>query len=219
MTVKERLVRFIKYKNLPVNRFEKMCKLSTGYVGNMRTSIQPSKIMNIANIFPELNTGWLLTGEGEMLKEKERDGVIVITPEQIKETPRGTPIYDIDVTCGFDERDFQDEQIVGYIDLPSIRKNTHIVTATGDSMSPKVCDGDRLALREIDSWDIIFFGQIYLVVTENYRMLKYVRKHTTDDGSVILRSENDKYDDMIITKKDIVRLFAVENILSIKNLM
>ena len=34
----------------------------------MRKSIQPDKIKSIAIEFPELNTEWLLTGEGEMLK-------------------------------------------------------------------------------------------------------------------------------------------------------
>ncbi len=45
----------------------KECNLS-GYVNNIRVSIQPDKITSIALHFPELNTGWLLTGEGEMLK-------------------------------------------------------------------------------------------------------------------------------------------------------
>lgn len=34
----------------------------------MRKSIQPDKISNIAAVYPDLNTGWLLTGEGEMLR-------------------------------------------------------------------------------------------------------------------------------------------------------
>lgn len=69
-TVKERLKEFIKLKKISVNKFEQACGLSTGYVGNIRVSIQPDKIKSIAHIFPDLNTGWLLTGEGEMLKEQ-----------------------------------------------------------------------------------------------------------------------------------------------------
>ncbi len=67
-TVKERLKEFIKVKGLSVYRFEQICGLSTGYVSNMRVSIQPDKIESIAHNFPDLNTGWLLTGEGAMLK-------------------------------------------------------------------------------------------------------------------------------------------------------
>lgn len=67
-TVKERLIQFIKYKGLRVNAFEKMCGFSGGYVANMRVSMQPDKILNIAQKFPELDTAWLLTGEGNMIK-------------------------------------------------------------------------------------------------------------------------------------------------------
>lgn len=67
-TVKERLIQFIKYKGLRVSAFEKMCGFSGGYVANMRVSMQPDKILNIAQKFPELDTAWLLTGEGNMIK-------------------------------------------------------------------------------------------------------------------------------------------------------
>ncbi|MEA5110415.1 hypothetical protein SDC9_37016 [bioreactor metagenome] len=73
MTVKERLLEFIKYKGIPVRKFESIVGLSNGYVGNMRVSIQPDKISSIALKFPELDTGWLLTGEGSMLKEDKKD--------------------------------------------------------------------------------------------------------------------------------------------------
>lgn len=67
-TVKERLIKFIDYKGINKHSFEKTCGFSTGFVSNMRVSLQPNKVVSIASNFPDLNTGWLLTGEGEMLK-------------------------------------------------------------------------------------------------------------------------------------------------------
>lgn len=81
-TVKERLIKFINYKGITVNKFEKLCGLSTGYVANMRVSIQPTKVQNIAQIYPELNTGWLLTGEGEMLRTITPDFCLTQPQEQ-----------------------------------------------------------------------------------------------------------------------------------------
>lgn len=49
-----------------------MCGFSTGFVYNMRVSMQPDKAMRIANTFPDINIGWLLTGEGEMIKRKNQ---------------------------------------------------------------------------------------------------------------------------------------------------
>lgn len=68
-SVKERLISFIRFKGLSKNKFEELCGLSKRYVSNISVSIQPDKIEKISLVFPELNTGWLLSGEGEMLKE------------------------------------------------------------------------------------------------------------------------------------------------------
>lgn len=67
-SVKERLKSYIKFKNISVRSFESTCGFSYGFVGNMRNSMQPDKILRISHCFPDLNTGWLMTGEGEMLK-------------------------------------------------------------------------------------------------------------------------------------------------------
>lgn len=69
--VKDRLMLFIKSQGVSVNKFEKMCGFSTGYVANMRKSLQPDKLMSIVQNFPLLNTGWLMTGEGQMLNDNE----------------------------------------------------------------------------------------------------------------------------------------------------
>ena len=68
-TVKERLIFFIQYLHIGQRKFEVQCGLSNGYVNNIRRSITPIKLQQIARRFPCLNTGWLMTGEGEMLKD------------------------------------------------------------------------------------------------------------------------------------------------------
>ena len=77
MDVKSRLKAFLSYKNLGQKAFEEYCGLANGYVNNIRRSITPSKIQQIALHFPELNTGWLLTGEGQMLKPQSANSVSV----------------------------------------------------------------------------------------------------------------------------------------------
>ena len=67
-TIKERLILFIRYLNIGQGKFEARCGLANGYVNNIRRSITPEKLQQIARQYPELNAGWLMTGEGEMLK-------------------------------------------------------------------------------------------------------------------------------------------------------
>ena len=66
--IRERLIEFINSQKLSINRFEKECGLSTGYVRNMRKSISPEKLESIVHSFPSLSPGWLMTGEGTMLR-------------------------------------------------------------------------------------------------------------------------------------------------------
>lgn len=134
----------------------------------------------------------------------------------------GTPVYDIDATCGPNNRsiDFTKDIIVGSVNLPEIDKDSKIVFASGDSMLPLISNGDRIVIREIESWDFIYYGQIYLILTNEYRMVKYIRKHPTNDKEyVILRSKNPEFDDIELPRREIKRLFVVENILSIKNVL
>lgn len=56
---------------MSIRKFELTCGLSLGYINNIRVSIQPDKVTRIVDCFPELNAGWLLSGEGEMLKKEE----------------------------------------------------------------------------------------------------------------------------------------------------
>ena len=66
--VKQRLKAFIKHEGLSIRQFCLKIGASPAFVANIVKSIQPDRVNSISNQFPDLNIGWLLTGEGEMLK-------------------------------------------------------------------------------------------------------------------------------------------------------
>ncbi len=67
MSVKQRLKDYLKEKGISEREFGRKIGASNSYVNSIRVSIQPEKLKAIAGAFPDLNTLWLLTGEGEML--------------------------------------------------------------------------------------------------------------------------------------------------------
>lgn len=155
--------------------------------------------------------------------EERSEKTIAIPQSAISENKRkGALIYDIDATCGLSGRDieFTDERVVGSIDTPEINPKSQIIFATGDSMLPLIASGDRIVIRRIESWDYFNYGQVYLVITSEYRFIKRVRRHPKDDENMILlRSENSEFDDIDLPRREIIHLFIVENILSIKNIL
>lgn len=68
-TIKERLTAYLKYKGINKSEFGRMVGVSNAYISSIRKSIQPDKTEKIAASFPDLNIAWLITGDGEMLKE------------------------------------------------------------------------------------------------------------------------------------------------------
>lgn len=86
-TVKERLLAFIQHKGLSKNKFESMCGLSKRYVSNISQSISPAVTKKISLTFPELNIGWVLTGDGDMLatdKPKAIVDAVTLTGDAMK---------------------------------------------------------------------------------------------------------------------------------------
>jgi len=208
-TIKERTLEFIKHKNISVKEFEIRCGLSNGYVAAMRKGFGADKLNNVLTEFPELNRDWLLYNEGEMEMNSAKEVVEVVE--------HGTPVYDVDATCGDVSRPivFTDEHIIGHVNLPNVSPTAVIIRANGDSMEPHIHDGDWIAVREVANLNVLYYGQVYLVITNEYRLLKYLRRDEDEQHYVLLRSANENYDDIRLPKADIRHLFIVENILSL----
>jgi len=210
-TVKDRILAYMKAKSLSQNRFEEAIGMSHGYINNLKSSPTARVLQKIFSTFPNLNQSWLLTGEGQMLNDAPTDN-------RESAPSSAVPVYDIDATCGLsDTRTFADITVEGYVDIPPVSKGTVIIRAHGDSMNPTIQDNDYIAIRRLETWDYIMFGHIYIIELPDYRAVKRIRRGS-DDGHVILRSDNDNYDDVEIPKADIRSLWIVENVISIKKL-
>jgi hypothetical protein len=75
----DRLMQFIKYVGLSARQFDLSIGASNGYTLRMQknsASIGSDVIENIIKTYPQLNVIWLITGEGEMLKENEQELIL-----------------------------------------------------------------------------------------------------------------------------------------------
>ena len=159
---------------------------------------------------------WLAEGSDLPFAKANAPAAVTLRPDEVVPAGKGAPVYDIDVTAGAVPRAmmFTDDQIMGWIDLPELADaaGSRIVKVNGDSMKPVICSGDYVALREMTNMQYIYWGQIYVVLLDDFRMIKYVRKNA-DPRLVTLRSANPEYDDMEILRADIRELMLVQTIL------
>ena len=138
---------------------------------------------------------WLCTGKGYMFRPSDNDAhshirTLTLPSEAIiPEARNGAKVYGLDVTAGNLARDrmFTEDLVIGSIDVPFINPDCSIVKVSGDSMKPVINNGDMIAIREIKNPQLIFWGQIYVILLEDYRMVKYIRKHDNPDRVIANR--------------------------------
>lgn len=159
---------------------------------------------------------WLRDGIG-LPFDKEPVAKEIMLGEEFAPAPvrQGTPVYELDVTAGCRSLEalFGETKPVGTVDIPGIPEDSRIVQVRGDSMCPRIINGGFVAVRRIKDMRNIFYGQIYVVQLDEFRMVKYVRRHS-DPSMVVLHSDNPDYDDMDVARDDIRALYLVEAILN-----
>lgn len=161
MDLKSRLIEFIDYKGLSVQSFELQCGLSNGAVSKMGNNTRRSTIDKISKSYPELNTNWLLTGEGGMLLDS-----IDSVPQ--KSFTNGVPYYYVDFIGEFDivlnDQTAKPEYL---IDFKKYNEATCWCNVTGHSMEPEITHGDIIALKKIEDKSFLPLGEVYAIVTTN----------------------------------------------------
>lgn len=159
---------------------------------------------------------WLTTGEDVPFGKAESHTNINLAEHRETNPHRGVPIYDIDVTAGFGplERQLTVDRISGYVALPGMASanNECMVRVSGNSMEPIIPNGSYIAIREVAA-DTIIWGKTYVVVMEEFRMVKSIRRHQNSDY-VILHSHNPEYDDIEIRRSEIQQLYIVDSVIN-----
>ena len=115
---------------------------------------------------------WLTDGEGVPFpRDIHARSVNAGRGHLSSEERRGAPVYDINVSAGSANlsREFTDDRIVGYFDLPGVNPSNPLVRVRGNSMAPRLVDGSWVSIRPVSDTTPILWGQIYVVVLDDYR--------------------------------------------------
>lgn len=184
--------------------------------GQLKTTIDSNNYRNFADA--GVNIDWLLTGEGEMFRadttSAEADANESLPPD-VSSTGEGIPFYDIDVMAHISEAlDMADERAAGVMVVPGFRDCFACFPVYGDSMKPKISSGDIIAVSQPVPMDRILWGEIYLVVTDCWRVVKTVHPGVTEEY-IVLRSINPEYTgDTPVRRDDVYALYLVRGVVS-----
>jgi len=211
MKIIDRIYQYMAQNGTTAAAFEKKVGLSNGYLSkqlNRKADIGERIILQILDNCPEISVEWLLTGEGDMLKLENQSDKFRISEYPIQ---GGVPYYQVDFIAGFDLiYNNQKATPDNYIYVPHYCNADCWVDVTGDSMAPLIQSGDIVALKQIKDWQHnILGGEIYAIVTEQWRTIKRVRVVRDDNNKLLLTPINPEYDPLEVNKTSIIAIFQV----------
>ena len=196
-------------EGITIGAMERMIGASKGVLSRAianGTDIQSKWLMSIVENYPKYSGDWLLTGQGDMLKgeKSQQNTTIPIIQQEISESTATEEVPSLSLA-----------QMRPRIPLEAAAGSLSIMTqSVSDSdcemqpinMEPNFKSGDELACRMVRESSFIQWGQPHIV--DSYDGIVLKRIHNSGDN-ILCTSDNPRYGEFPIPKKDIYRLALV----------
>lgn len=229
MNLEDRIVKFYKQTGLKQAEFANKVGVTQQMVSALFKNIEGEKnkeagkklLVGLATSFPELNTAWLLTGEGEMLISdiNYRESAIYIDNPTVMYVPLVNQYAYAGYLDGFGDTEYLHELPKIPFESDREHKGDYICfEMKGDSMDDGSVDsyleGDILLCRNvrqdywksklhINKWDFV------IVHKERGIVVKRIVNHDVENGKITLHSLNDYYQDYEVDLSEVAQIFNV----------
>lgn len=217
-TQKERILQFIEYKGISKNKFYIESGISNGVL-DKKSGLSMDTVEKFYSTFPEINPEWLLTGKGNMLKEKEMTRVYLHDNIEDEDKPIDNiiPLIPIGAMAGSGTGEMQIAKrdiIDGYV-IPEFTQRgvEYIIRVSGSSMYPKYSSGDLLGCKTVTDLSFFQWGKIYVLDTDQGPMVKRLFPVPNNDDLLECRSDNKEYPPFPISKSSIYKVAIVIGVL------
>nr|DAR01379.1 MAG TPA: hypothetical protein [Bacteriophage sp.] len=201
----DRIKLYIDTKGISIAAFEKSVGMSNASFSKSlknNGAIGTDKLENILSVYPDISPEWLLTGQGDMLKE-EPSLSVSMNPQE------GTPYYDVDFLGGFDLQENSQAMVPALNIVANICPRAEMwCNITGHSMEPTISHGDIIALHKCSVEDIQY-GEVYAVVLDTFRTVKILRKSSTPGMLKFVPVNKEEFDEQEFSISRILQVYEV----------
>lgn len=231
----DRVNDYIQYKGMSIRAFENEAGINYSTISaaiKRGTELNTATLLKIIDTYDDIDTEWLMTGEGEMLKTKASTGVpddIEDDPDEELCLPRTDEFEYINNDNGgkiplvnelefavMDSDDHTSIKSDTYYHIPEFRNADFLLRMTGDSMHPKYKSGDLLACRNVGYDTYYQYGKLHVLLTCHQGVI-VGRVYQEGNGTVLIRvkSENPVYPEWIIPIPEIAKVALVVGAISL----
>lgn len=201
----DRIKLYIDTKGISIAAFEKSVGMSNASFSKSlknNGAIGTDKLENILSVYSDISPEWLLTGQGDMLKE-EPSLSVSMNPQE------GTPYYDVDFLGGFDLQENSQTMVPALNIVANICPRAEMwCNITGHSMEPTISHGDIIALHKCSVEDIQY-GEVYAVVLDTFRTVKILRKSSTPGMLKFVPVNKEEFDEQEFSISRILQVYEV----------
>lgn len=191
-SIQKRLNEYLKSKSLTYKDFETQCGLSNGAAAKLSEKSRKTTFDRLVER-TDLNVGWLLTGEGEMLKPKSEDRLRLTDAAESSEKVsdyRLVPLIQIDSVGGIHSSnsiDYTEQYVLRRMPFTEAREGDVAILQSGNSMYPTIPSGSALLIREVEDWQDYFgYGNIYVLwLRDGRRITKEIRRYDEDPKNYV----------------------------------
>lgn len=196
------------------------------------------EVLEKVSAIAEINIEWLITGNGNMLKEQTQKPAAITKKEKLISTHSGNETYFESLTettkkdkgaiplvseravGGFANAHFsiKERDVVAYYIIPKFRYLAvdFMIEVTGDSMIPKFYPGDIIACSIINHSRYIEWNKCHLIATIDRGMLVKRIMPGTDKDCLTAVSDNKEYPPFDIPKDEITGMARIVGVIHIE---
>lgn len=238
-TVKQRLITFINFLGISQSEFQRRCNMASGFINNINKSIGTKTLMKIESEFPQLNTRWLITGQGQMLSnEPQQSGVVqnnfsgnnnyvlggsvntmgAVEEPEVEEITDCSAEYGAPIIPSALVRQPNIDILVEMkkakkVEYSAVRaphvKKVFWYRVTDHSMEPKYEPGDELALWPYEIGNERVIPGKPYAVDTNSNGLVVGILFPEGDGFRVRSKNSAEFPDFIIEREDIIRIYRI----------
>lgn len=217
LEINERISYLIDFKaNKNKKKFAEMIGFAPQVISNIvsgRKSKPSFDVLNsISSSFVDINSEWLLTGKGEMLKGETP--VVPATPNN------GIPLlpFDAFAEVGFDVEGINFDAIKERYEVPLFDgiKVDFMLPVRGSSMYPKYSSGDVVACRMVTDRFFYQWNKVYVLDTFSQGVIMKRLKKSESPDTIVCKSDNENYDPFEVPVDDIRNIALVVGVIRLE---
>lgn len=202
------------------------------------TDIQAKWIEAIVENYPQYSTEWLITGNGNMLKEqREKPAAVLDTPKQLKtdngsessfgafpeaacNTSGAIPLVSEKAVGGFANEHFsiKENDVLAYYIIPKFRHLgvDFMIEVIGDSMVPRLCPGDIIACAVIHHSKFIQWNKPHLISTREQGLIVKRLRKSAEKKCLLAVSDNHDYEPFDIPTDEILGIARIVGVIHLE---